>query len=423
MGATQLDESPPAADMDAPAERASGVAARLASYRVIYVSVIVFALLYVFSVIAAERMLEATMQQRVAEALEITDFNESVALQIQRRIDERVRRSPWVRWGGVRVNVLVIGKDGRTLIYAGGPVVPPPSGPDLLAHVHEAERLLPATAQVSVTLPHNTLLSNAILLLYAGALIQWLYLYNRGIARREQAELQGALGARDTAAARAGEIEQELDAVRERLATVVPTEREHAQEIRDLERERERLRAQLAALSTREEELRGRAERAVELDEERRTLEELLEEATTDLASRDEAIQDLEQRLHKADRGAKKSSHTRSRDAENLHRRLRTLYKNLEIDERAFEDIVALGDEALRLKCEENLKRLDSEADNVAVRRKVGGLPRHLSVFELGFAGKGRIYYTKGVQRRFRIRLVGGKASQRADLEYLSRLD
>ena len=57
-----------------------------------------------------------------------------------------------------------------------------------------------------------------------------------------------------------------------------------------------------------------------------------------------------------------------------------------------------------------------------AVRRKVGGLPPHLSIFELGFAGKGRIYYTRGRTRRTRVLLVGAKNSQKTDLEYLSRL-
>ena len=77
----------------------------------------------------------------------------------------------------------------------------------------------------------------------------------------------------------------------------------------------------------------------------------------------------------------------------------------------------------MKLKAEEKLKRLCDEAENVAVRRKVGGLPDHLSIFELGFAGKGRIYYTKGKQRRFRILSVGAKNSQDSDLDYLRRLN
>ena len=98
------------------------------------------------------------------------------------------------------------------------------------------------------------------------------------------------------------------------------------------------------------------------------------------------------------------------------------LYKNVEVDDRAVSDLAALGDATLRLRAEEGIKRLSDESEHAAVRRKVGGLPPQLAIFELGFAGKGRIYYTKGRQHRFRILAIGGKASQKADMEYLSRL-
>jgi hypothetical protein len=76
----------------------------------------------------------------------------------------------------------------------------------------------------------------------------------------------------------------------------------------------------------------------------------------------------------------------------------------------------------MRLRAEESLKKLDADVETAGSRRKVGGLPPSLSIFELGFAGKGRIYYTRGRQRRFRVLAIGGKASQKSDLEYLSRL-
>ena len=100
----------------------------------------------------------------------------------------------------------------------------------------------------------------------------------------------------------------------------------------------------------------------------------------------------------------------KARGAEQLSRRLRTLYKSLEVDDRAIDDLVALRDETMKLKAEEKLKRLEEEADNVSVRRKVGGLPDQLSIFELGFAGKGRIYYTRGDAQRFRILAIGAPA-------------
>lgn len=402
---------------------ARALATRLASYRVIYIAVAVFALLYVFSVNAAQQALTYTFESRVFEAMHVSDFNESVAVQIQRRIDTNVKRSAWVRYGGARVNVLAIGRDRRTLIYGGGATPPPPDAFNLLANAREAERLLPATAQVNVALPHNTVLSNAILLVYAAALIQGLFFYNRSLSRRELAQLEAALSARDAAANRAQVIEGELDSVRNHLRSVEPTEREQAELIADLQGERERLELELGGLAAREEELRNKAARAVELDAERRSLEELLDEAASELSTRDEAIHDLESRLTKADKKSKAAGAARTREADSLAKRLRTLYKGVEFDDRAIHDIAALGDETLRLKCEENLKRLDSEAENVSVRRKVGGLPNHLAIFELSFAGKGRVYYSKGNDRRFRVRLVGGKASQRTDLDYLRRLE
>ena len=101
---------------------------------------------------------------------------------------------------------------------------------------------------------------------------------------------------------------------------------------------------------------------------------------------------------------------------------MRTLYKNLEIDDRAINDLIALRNESMQLRAEEGLKRLSDDTDTASVRRKVGGLPPGLPVFELGFAGKGRVYYTHGSQRRHRILCVGAKNSQKADLEYLRRI-
>ena len=62
----------------------------------------------------------------------------------------------------------------------------------------------------------------------------------------------------------------------------------------------------------------------------------------------------------------------------------------------------------MKLKAEEAIKRLADGSDAAAIRRKVGGLPPHLSIFELGFAGKGRIYYTRGRQRALP-RALGGR--------------
>ncbi len=396
---------------------------RFYSFRLIYLAIFVFLLLFVFTVKATERLLDSHFHRQVAKAVQVTDLEQPVVGQIRTQMAAAVRGSVWVRIGGVHVSTHIMGRDGRVLLLNGHSLVPPPTGLDLAAIRREAESLLPAIAEVDdVSVPINSLLSNGILLTYAALLLQTLFLYHRGVARKEGALLEGALRARDSTARRAESIERELDAVRQRLLTVEPSEREHADEIGAMQMEREALHAKLSALAAREEELRGKAEQAMELVQERQALEDLLDEAAGDLGAKNEEIQRLERRLKRATRQSLSKS-SRGREGELLTRRLRVLYKNLEIDDRAVQDLVALRDESMKLKAEESLKRLADEADNVTVRRKVGGLPPYLSIFELGFAGKGRIYYTKGSQRRFRVLTIGAKNSQKTDLEYLSRLD
>jgi predicted RNase H-like nuclease (RuvC/YqgF family) len=212
--------------------------------------------------------------------------------------------------------------------------------------------------------------------------------------------------------------------VRARLREVEPAERSKAEAIRELEAERADLQRKLRELAERETALRSGVARSEELEQEHRALEDLLEEALEDVGQKDQEIQALQDRLARATRVEVrgKESGGRAREAERFARRLRTLYKNLDFDDRAIDDLLELGDESLRLRAEESIKRLADEPDTAAVRRKVGGLPAQLSVFELGFAGKGRVYYVRNERGGFRIVLVGGKATQKQDLEYLSRL-
>jgi len=396
---------------------------RLASFRVIYAAVFAFAVLYVFSVEAAEWLLQRHFESVVAEAVRVDPSRlpeEGVAEAIRDRVQEAAPESAWVEIGRIRAVVFVFGADGVLIHPAPGS---PPSVLDPEAVAREAGRILPASFEVSVSVPHNSLLAVAILVVYAAALLWGLFLYTRSLAHQEEARLREAESARDDAALRARRIESELDALRRRDVQVNPAETPHAEEIRQLRAERHALQDKLSALARREEELSARAARSVELDEEIHALEELLEESLRDLEQKDTQIESLRHRVTTAEKRAPSPPPSgRGREQEQLGRRLRTLYKNLEVDDRAVSDLVALRDQTMQLKAEEALKRLSDDAETAAVRRKVGGLPPGLPVFEMGFAGKGRVYYTHGKTRRFRILCVGAKNTQKPDLEYLSRI-
>jgi DNA repair exonuclease SbcCD ATPase subunit len=391
----------------------------LAWFRGTYLAIFLFLIVYVLTIQVGEALLRRHFAAVIDRAVQVDARDGSVVQQIQERLDAGVRRSAWVRLGGARVTIHALGADGQTL-YLNGPIGHSSEELDPAASLAEAKRVLPASAELlTLSLPLGALLPNAILVGYAAILVQILFVRSRAQARREAERLRDAVESRDATARRTAEIEGELHAIRGQLAAVEPERAEYAEEIRGLERERAQLQTQLEVLARREAELRGSSQEAVRLHEEHQALEELLDEALGDLRSKEEAIRELESRLKKA---AKAPPQARGREGDQLGRRLYTLYKNLEIDDRAIDDLVDLRDETMKLKAEEVLKRLSDDPETSLVRRKVGGLPPHLSIFELGFAGKGRIYFTQGRQRRFRVLSIGAKNTQKTDLEYLSRL-
>jgi hypothetical protein len=397
--------------------------ARLYSFRFTYGAIAVFILLYIFTIRGLETYLHDYFGELTNNAITITDLDVPVMHRISYNINNYTKNSVWTWIGGVDVSTTVLGRDGFTLIYVAGRAgVPPPVRYELRSILAEAERLLPATAYLSVSIPHNSLLANGVLIIYAALTMQALWIRNRSLARRQQNLLEQSILERETSEVRTRKIQSELDQMRGQYQAIEPSEPEPLAEVKQLRDERKGLEGKLASLEMRELELREAASRSSELGQEISVLEELLEEASEDLASRRAVILDLEKTVKRASKGAANQESVRARESETLGRRFGVLYKNLEIDDRAVQDIVALRDDAMKLKCEEKLKRLNDEADNVSVRRKVGGIPPHLTIFEMGFAGKGRLYYMKGSQRRFRVLNVGAKNTQNASIEYLRRL-
>jgi predicted nucleic acid-binding Zn-ribbon protein len=404
-----LDRSPP----QPAAERAASALERIASFRFAYLAIFAFLVAYVFTLRGLERALTAHFSSAVVAAARVDPKSGSVATQIDANLRALLRESRWIRIGEVRVRPIVIAADGRTLLFVGDGGLPA-----LPAVTGSGAHLLPASADVQVSIPYNSLLANGVLIVYAGLLIATLTLHTRRLAGRELAAVAAVTRARDAIAERAQRIERELAGVRARLASAAPESELHVREIAALEQERAALYERLGELEAREGELRRSSARAGELEQERQALEQLLDEASRELETKDGELAELRAQVKQVGKLAARSA----KDAELLSRRFAALYKQLEVDARAVDDIVALGDESLRLRAEEALKRLSDDPENTLVRRKVGGLPPHLSIFELGFAGKGRIYYTQGAARRFRVLAVGAKNSQNADLEYLSRL-
>lgn len=391
---------------------------RIGSFRVVYSGILIYVVMVIATLEGANALLTRHFERAIEAATRVSPAQGWVMPRIQAGIRQATRESPWVRIGGVRVVPLVIAADGETPIYLEGRGARVARSVGFDSPFAQADALLPATVEASVSIPLDSLLGGSIFVAYGLVLIPWLFAIHRRTARSEAALVEAAVSARDAAAQRALSIQDELEKVQHRLADLEPAERAHADEIHALQDERSSLQARLLEVSEREVQLRERLLHTSDLERERQALEDLLDEAVVDLSQKEREIGTLEERL----RNATRAPATSRRSNEQLSRRMRTLYHNLEIDDRALDDMAALGDESLRLRAEEAIKRLDSDVGNVAIRRKVGGLPPGLSIFELGFAGKGRIYFCRGAQRAYRILAIGGKASQKSDLEFLSRI-
>jgi hypothetical protein len=395
---------------------------RIAPFLFVTGAILLFLSAFLLTVRGAEKLLQLHFEQVANESIQIAASPRPPGESIRDNLNASVENSGWVRIWGVEVNVSVLARGGGSWLYVNGR----PNkrryrnrDPKIMTEIHA--RLLPATAKVTTSVEHNTALFISILIVYAAIFLIGFFVHNRKVVDHQIRLIDNARESRDQAASAATRIERELDAVRAQLCEVEPAAQQDRDGIARLQSEQQELRARLESLAARERELRGQADRVAVLEEDSRLLEEMLDEATGNLAAKDKEIRKLEQSLKRTGKGTGAAG-GKSKSREVLAKRMRTLYPQLEIDDRAIDDIIALLDETTRLRAEECVKRLAEDAGNLDFRRKVKALPNHLSIYELAFAGKRRVYYAKVKSGRFRVLVIGIKKTQRSDLDYLAKI-
>ncbi len=99
-------------------------------------------------------------------------------------------------------------------------------------------------------------------------------------------------------------------------------------------------------------------------------------------------------------------------------KRFKTLYKNIEIRQRAIEGFLDLGSD-LQLRAEELIHNMDVDSTKLAVKRKIFSKKGTSPTFECGFGYRGRIYWRPGPGTKTEILAIGTKNSQAKDLAYL----
>jgi len=255
--------------------------------------------------------------------------------------------------------------------------------------------------KVGVTLGHNTLLSNSLLLFYIIIFSLILYFHYRVGSikwRREQHDI-------------VLEIERLLE-----------KESDYSQRHEDLEQERKNL---LSGIAATREGLKKEKSRASKTEDgfvdEIVVLEKKLDENLDLQKQQQELIKALEDKmsaLEKKDQGEHKH---RSKAIESLQKRFGTLYKQTVFSKKALSAYLGLSED-LKLKCEEVIHNLNDDAESVPIKRKVFGKKGSETVLEVVFGYKGRLYYRKIHNNLNEVLIIGTKNTQTKDLEFLNKL-
>jgi len=323
--------------------------------------------------------------------------------QIRTSVDELLADAAF-RHHGVRISVTVRTRGGRRLyppVYSENSLGIPDNEAMDIASENFALLNDGLDVALTVTIEHNTLVANSILIAaLLAALTGLAIVYRRGsrVYAREEARLQ------------------------EERGRILAKEASQRAALASLQGERTHLASEIETIQT---ELTAAQERAArneaDLFDEVEALERKLQQNLTQQEQQRTRIQELEDQLAQSAREREALSVQHSKDVDGLRKRMETLYKNTTFSNRALEGLTELT-ETMQIKAEEMIHQLDARADQVPIKRKLFRGKGKETVFEIVFAYKGRLYFRRTKSRKVDILVIGTKNSQEKDLVYLNRL-
>jgi hypothetical protein len=381
---------------------------RYLSIKALIALVVLPPVLYVASIQGLEQFLTYYYLKEVQQA--VPGDTESL-LAGRTRLSDRIQTSvdallanAAFRHHGVRISVSIRTPKGRRLyppVYSESILGTPDNVAMDIASENFALLSEGLDVSLAVTIEHNTLLANAVLVMALMVALGGLAIvYRRGIR----------IYGRDEARRQA---EQAKIRVREASQRAV---------LATLEEQRTRLASDVEAIQT---ELTAAQERAArneaDLFDEVEALEQKLQNNLVQQNQQRTRIHELEDQLAQLAREREALSLQHSKDVDGLRKRMEALYKNTTFSNRALEGLIELTD-AMQIKAEEVIHQLDAQADQVPIKRKLFRGKGKETVFEIVFAYKGRLYFRRTKSRKVDILVIGTKNSQEKDLVYLDRI-
>jgi TolA-binding protein len=255
------------------------------------------------------------------------------------------------------------------------------------------------TLDVKTRFEHNRLLSNTILITSILLSLLILFFHYKSAARKAAIEDQ----------------EKSLE-----INRLKKLETENIRQLDALAQERQNLQSELEVLKEIFSDEQKRAERDEDdLIEEIESLEKKLEHNIALQDTQQQEISALKEKIATHEKGRQPTR--KAKPTDNVKKRFRVLYKDLAITDRAVSGYLDLNEE-LKLKAEEVIHQLNSDAAAVTIKRKVFGGKGNKTVLEVIFGYKGRLYFRNTSEQRVEVLAIGTKNTQARELEFLARL-
>ncbi|SPD72309.1 hypothetical protein PITCH_A1280055 [uncultured Desulfobacterium sp.] len=251
---------------------------------------------------------------------------------------------------------------------------------------------------LSVQIPRNTWIANSLLFVYLAIFTSILYNAYQKSSREGKRLEKKNIEALESA-------NKNLLGAQDRLRDVTARETSYLQEI-------ERLKKDLSTVSDRVRETEDEA--LEQMDQ----LEKSLRESVGLKEELELEVNRLSSEMEKIEAQQKTPIKKQRKQIETTIKRFKTLYKNLEIQERAVEGFLDLEGE-LQLKAEELIHNMNEDSTRLSVKRKIFSKKGSTPTFECEFGYRGRIYFRPGPGARVQVLTIGTKNTQTKDLAYI----
>jgi len=377
-------------------------------FKILILCILVPPMLYIVSVQTLEKKLQSIYTQEIEE-IYIGDtqplFEGGIAVHdaIGQNIDAYLRSKKLLSYG-VKAFVTVRTKSNAIVYpadFSQREAGPQPPLPMQLAKENYAALNRGFFVTVEIEIVRDAFLSVATLLTYLLLSILIFSFYYRKSARK--------------AAEDAGRTQKKID-------HLLHLEQTHQNRLAALNKEKQRLSSQLGDIKERFESEQKKASMTEdEMFEEIVILEKNIEENIALQTEKEDEIRDLKEKIARYEKGEIKTKKQRTKASDSARKRFRTLYKSIEVHDRAVNGFVTLTPD-LQLKAEEVMLQLNDDPKRVPIKRKVFGKKNRETVFEVLFSYKGRLYYRISGEQKLEIVSIGTKHTQAKDLTFLDQL-